>query len=274
MNPWLETLFVSLLAVLGIVMGRGFSRLKRPYWPLGCLIPLALILSLILARYCGNLTSSPAMYWLLTGRVKFVIVCLAATVGLATPITHLRHKWEKVIVSVLMVAVVCFSILPFLCPALLRSRLSNLRTRFDCDGICVQTTSYTCGPAAAVTALGQLGLSANEGEIAVLSRTTPVTGTLPISLCSALQRRYGDDGLRCRYRQFESFDQLKDAGVTLAVVRDALMLDHCITVLEVTSGSITVADPVLGKRVMSRERFEDVWRFAGIVLTRDAEQHI
>jgi predicted double-glycine peptidase len=51
--------------------------------------------------------------------------------------------------------------LPFLVPALIKERLSNLTTRLDSNGICYQSTDYTCGPAAAVTALRRLGLQAD-----------------------------------------------------------------------------------------------------------------
>jgi hypothetical protein len=88
--------------------------------------------------------------------------------------------------------------MPFLMPALMKDHLSNLQTKFDKNGICRQTTDYTCGPAAAVTALGKLGLRATEGELAVLSYSSPVTGTLPSCLSSALQDRFGAEGLSCR----------------------------------------------------------------------------
>jgi len=145
---------------------------------------------------------------------------------------------------------------------------------FDNNGVCRQTTNYTCGPAAAVTALGKLGLRADEGELAVLSYSSPVIGTLPACLTSALQDRYSADGLRCQYRRFESIDQLRNAGVTLAVVRDAFLLDHCIAVLDVSDDAVIVADPVTGRRLIPYEQFEKIWRFCGIVLQRNLTQRI
>ena len=40
MSPWLETLGVAGLGGLGVLAGYWFSRLRRPYWVLGYLIPL------------------------------------------------------------------------------------------------------------------------------------------------------------------------------------------------------------------------------------------
>jgi predicted double-glycine peptidase len=170
----------------------------------------------------------------------------------------------------MVVVVGWFSVTPFLVPALIKDNLSNLTTTVNSNGICFQSTDYTCGPAAAVTALRQLGLSANEGEIAVLSYSSPVSGTLPTCLSTALQRRYGTEGLKCKYRYFDSINQLKDAGITLAVVKDGLINNHCVTILGVTDYIITIADPVVGRRLMSYEQFEKVWRFSGIVLKRDS----
>ncbi len=195
--------------------------------------------------------------------------------GLTVPLSRLPRKCERILVCILMAVVVTWvSVLPFLVPALIKNHLSNIKTRLNSSGICFQTTDYTCGPAAAVTALGRLGLSAHEGEIAVLSHTSPIAGTLPTCLSSALQRRYGPVGLKCRYRRFDSIEQLRNAGLTLAMVRDAFLLDHCLAVLEVSDHTITVADPVAGTKLMSHEQFEKIWRFSGIVLERDQTQSI
>jgi hypothetical protein len=275
MNPWVETTGVVLVALLGIFLGRLFSRVRRPYWVLGYFLPSILIAMLALARFHHGLSFVWPISWVATGRVRFVILSLAVSMGMTVPLSRLPYKCEKLIVCILMaVFVTWFSVLPFLVPALIKDDLSNLRTKFDSNGVCRQTTDYTCGPAAAVTALGKLGLTAEEGELAVLSYSSPVTGTLPACLSSALQTRYSADGLRCRYRRFDSIDQLRNAGVTLAVVRDAFLLDHCLAVLDVSDDAVTVADPVTGTRLMPHRQFEKIWRFSGIVLVRDSVRRI
>ena len=275
MNPWLETIGVVLVALLGVFLGRFFSRFRKAYWTIGYFLPLLLIAILVIVKCNNSLAFLPSMAWLMAGRAKFVILSLVVTMGLITPLSRLPRKREKLIICVLMtVVLIWFSVLPFLVPALIKGRLTNLKTRVDSNGICFQTTSYTCGPAAAVTALRKLGLPAQEGEIAVLSRTSPIAGTLPGCLQTALQNRYGADGLVCRYRRFDSIGQLKHAGVTLAVIRDVFMSDHCVAVLEVSDGMVTVADPIMGKKSLSHKQFEKIWRFSGIVLNRDSAQSI
>ena len=275
MNPWLETTGVILIAVFGVLAGRACSRFRKPWWVLGYILPLVLIAMLAMLRFNNRLYFVSPFSWIATGRVRYVVLSLAVSMGLTVPLSRLPYKFEKLIVCLLMAGFVSwFSVLPFLVPALIKGRLSNLQTKFDKNGNCRQTTDYTCGPAAAVTALGKLGLRADEGELAVLSYSSPMTGTLPACLSSALQDRYSAEGLSCRYRRFDSVAQLKNAGITLALVREAFMMDHCLAVLEVSDNAITVADPVTGTRMMPYEQFEKIWRFSGIVLRRDTLQSI
>jgi len=275
MNPWFETSGVILIAIFGIFAGRIFSGFRKPYWILGYILPAVLIAMLALVRFNGVFYFVAPFSWIVAGRVRFVVLSLAVSMGLTVPLSRLPHKFEKLIVCIMMAMFVFwFSVLPFLVPALIKDSLSNLQTQYDSNGICLQTTYYTCGPAAAVTALGKLGLAAEEGEIAVLSYSNPVIGTLPACLSSALQDRYGNEGLSCRYRRFDSIDQLRKAGITLAVVRNAFLLDHCIAVLKVSDDVITVADPVMGERLIPYKQFEKIWRFSGIVLQRDAVHSI
>jgi len=267
MDPWLETIGVVLVAVLGVFLGRVFSRFHKPYWILGYFLSFLLIAVLIISRYVDFIP-----FWapLTAGRAKFVILSLAIPMGLITLLSHLRRKSERFIVCTLAAVLVAgFTVSPFLLGALAREHLRNLETNITPDGICFQTSDYTCGPAAAVTALGKLGLQASEAELAVLSHSTPIVGTLPWSLCTALQDRYSPDGLKCRYQRFDSAVQLKNAGVTLAVVKDGFLRDHCVAVIEVSDQTMLIADPVWGKKVMSYEQFEKIWRFSGIVLNRD-----
>jgi hypothetical protein len=275
MNPWLETAGVVLVALLGIVLGRVFSGFRKPYWTLGYFFASVVIGMLIITRFANSLTFMAPLFWVTTSRAKFVFLSLAVTMGLTTPLSRLSSKRERFMVCALMTLVVAwFSVLPFLVPALIQGRLSNLETRVDTNGICYQTTAYTCGPAAAVTALRKLGFEADEGEIAVLSHTSPVAGTLPRCLYKALQNRYGTDGLRCRFRHFTSLGQLKGPAVTLAVLKDSFFSDHCVAVLKVLDRMVVIADPVLGRQLMSHEDFEKAWRFSGIVLERDRAQNI
>lgn len=62
---------------------------------------------------------------------------------------RLRFRLLLVFAVVLMVH---SSVMPFVMPLLIRGRLQRLQTEIDSQGVCLQTTGFTCGPAATVTA--------------------------------------------------------------------------------------------------------------------------
>ncbi|MBN2457477.1 MAG: hypothetical protein JXB29_13245 [Sedimentisphaerales bacterium] len=275
MVPWFETVGVVIVIVSGVFFGRYLSRFREPYWVLGYLLSFSLIAMLITIRFTGSLGFVPPLYWVAAGRAKFVVLAVAVTVGFTATLSRLSRKRERVLICFLMaVVVIWFSVLPILLPALRANYHSKLQTKFDSQGNCYQMTDYTCAPAAAVTALRQLGLPGEEGEIAILSHTSPVVGTLPWCLYTALQERYSEKGLKCRYCRFDSIDQLRNAGITLVVLREKFLLNHCVAVLVVSDKSIIIADPVFGRMSMTHEQFEKVWQFTGIVLKRDPVQNI
>src|SRR5436309_1325824 len=83
-----------------------------------------------------------------------------------------------------------------------------------------------------------LGLIAEEGELAILARTSSLTGTEPDVLAKVLQKRYSADGLIAEYRAFKDIEDLRKAGLTVAVVEFNSMLDHCVTVLGVEDNQV------------------------------------
>ncbi len=275
MNPWLETLCVVMVALGGIWLGKKASRLPSPLWAYALALPIGLLGLLIVASSTSLLNLTRPLFFITAGRTKYVILSFAITFGLATPLSRLPYKVERAAVWVLMLLFVTgFSVLPFLMPALIRDNLAGIETKVDANGICYQTTSYTCGPAAAVTALRKLGFPAQEGEIAVLARTNPLTGTLLWTLYSALKQRYADQGLQCRFRTFDSIAQLKGAGITLVSIREATLLDHCVAVLDVSDTLVTIADPVTGIEVLSHGQFERKWHSCGIVISRNTPRSL
>src|ERR1043166_9142035 len=81
-NPWLESAAVTLLAVAGVLLGRWFSRLRQPYWPLGYFIPLALALLYGAAMRHPALALVAPVSWMMMGRNKFAVIGFVATMVL------------------------------------------------------------------------------------------------------------------------------------------------------------------------------------------------
>ena len=268
-NPWFETVCVALLAVCGVLLGRWLSRFPKQYWTLGYFMPLALLVLIVIIGKKPSLMFVAPTSWLSRGRTPFAVIGFIATLILTTPLPRLTNLRSRILVNFLMSWMVAeVSLWPFLAPAFNHSYLSSLKTNVDGDGICRQSNEYNCGPAAAVTALRRLGFAAEEGEIAIQARTSSATGTPPDMLARALQKAYGNLGLVCEYRLFTNLSELKSAGLTLAVIKYGFLVDHYVVVLEVVGDTMIIADPLCGKRSLSRQEFREKWRSLGIVMKR------
>lgn len=280
MIPWIETMGVLFLAAAGLGIGHWCSRLPKLYWLLGYVIPLLLIALIGLTRRNSVWEFVPPMSLLVTGRTEFALAGFITALVLTTPLSRLSHARSRIWVMAFMGLVVFFSsVWPFLAPAFNRKQLQSLNTVLDRDGICRQSNEYSCGPAAAVTALRRLGFDAEEGEIAILAHTSTAIGTPPDLLCAALKKRYEGEGLNCEYRHFKCISELAADGVlphgvpvhgplTLALIKFSFLVDHYVVILEVTGEHIIVGDPFHGKVKYSHDQFRRKWRNSGVILKR------
>ena len=269
MDPLLETSAMVSLAAAGFWLGRASSRLPGRWWASGYLLAAAFVAMYALARANSALEFLPPFSWLLAGRRELALGGFLTTLILSTPLSRLRGPRERRAVLAFMALIVFFgTVRPFFAPALNHRALSTMETRMDANGICLQNTDYTCGPAAAVTHLRRLGIPATEGELAILAHTSKALGTPPDVMAAALGKRYAGEGLHAEYRRFRSIDDLQGAGAVLAVVRYGLLVDHYVAILEVNDREVVIGDPLVGKQTCTREEFAKRWRFTGVVLRR------
>lgn len=200
----------------------------------------------------------------MAGRIEFAMLAIICTLLLTTPQRRLPRKRDRTCLSILIVLfVIDLSVLPFLAPALNYRQLAGLKTTVNYEGVCLQSNGYTCGPAAAVTALHAIGIEAEEGELAILAYTTRFAGTQPDVLCHAIRKRYG---VTCRQAYFREVAELCDVVPVIATVKFAFLIDHFVTVLEVADSTIAIGDPLVGRVEMTHEEFASRWRRCGIIL--------
>lgn len=261
----IETVGIIVLALFGAFSGTLFGKRKAPWWLLGYILPLIIVTSIALARLVPKLEFMPFFQRLMAGRMEFAMLGFAVPMLFGALIGKLRRKSERILVWVLVfVAVVISSVLPFLLPVFYRTSLKNIDTIIDPDGVCIQSNSYNCGPASAVTALYSRGVETDEGDLAILAYTTPVTGTASDILCDAINKGFSKDGVHAKYRMFENVEELDGLEPVVAVIRYSLLVDHFITVLDVTDSEVIIGDPLIGKCSLSIEDFYLKWRRTGI----------
>lgn len=245
------------------------ARLPVPFWWLAYLMPLLVVIGYGVFVRRPDWALHPVWAWILIGRWRYPLVG-AAVVGLLTTLAvKLPKASDRRALSVLaLVAVVYVTFWPILASAFNRDYLRNLPTQIDSRGICRQHTDYTCGPAAAVTALLRLGIRADEGDLAIQAHTSTATGTPADVLAITLNQRFGSKGLLARLRRFDSLDELRRAGLTLVVLKYGLLVDHWMCVFEVTPDAVLVGDPISGLGRLSHEEFLRRFRRIGVVVSR------
>ncbi|MBN1975479.1 MAG: hypothetical protein JW787_17715 [Sedimentisphaerales bacterium] len=188
----------------------------------------------------------------------------------ALSVWAIKRKWHFLLIisAVPAVSVSLYLCITYFGPSIwIRHEIKNLHTAFSKDGICKQTTGFTCGPAAAVTVLRQLGIEAQESELAIMSKCTPKKGgTTNELLTSAIKKLYGKKGIECSIIHFDSIEQLKDICPVITVIKLSSAVDHYTVVLEVTADKVIAGDPIGGKKEWAYEDFTKRCYPAGIVI--------
>jgi hypothetical protein len=140
-------------------------------------------------------------------------------------------------------------------------RWDEFRDRWS-DGVCLQTSESSCGPACASTILRQLGKPANEKEIAHDSFTSR-SGTENWYLARSLRQR----GLSVRFC-LERDPNARWPVPAIAGVRlfSAGGAGHFISILSMSDGRFIIGDPLEGKLVLSKSELLAKYGFTGFFM--------
>ena len=257
----------AVLALAGGLTGGYCST--RKYWGVCFGISFCALLAFVLFHRFPSLYDAVPYASFFKGRSVFFAFSVLIPLVFGLLIPRLAARRQRRMVWVLAaVATGYFGILPFAETAWVRPRLSRLETWRE-DGVCLQTTDFTCGAAAAVTALARLGVEAEESALAIASFTTPSRGTSDAQLANAIESLFADQGVVCRVVRFSSVAQMRDCCPVIATVRHTFMVDHYVTVLSVEDAMVVVGDPLRGLERLSFAEFGTKWRRGGIVVRRE-----
>ena len=178
-----------------------------------------------------------------------------------------RSSTRILVVVLAVVVVMSYSNLPFLSPALIRDHPLSLKTQIDSDGICLQSTPSTCGPAAAATALGVLDTPSRKDNSRL--PLMPVLSWEPrrmfsLNRCSGSFRKKGACGIQ------GIFKDRGDSALRLLPGRRQTQLSSQSLCHRAGNSEkrAVVGDPLQGRIVLNREEFADRWRFTGIELKK------
>jgi len=144
-----------------------------------------------------------------------------------------------------------------------------LPSRFS-EGVCLQTTGYTCAAASAATLLHAMGIESSEDEMARLASAHPKMGTSCYLAALALQRKLDEAGGSGRAVVVAPGTDGLDAlpAPFLAAMQYSPFLNHMVCVLRVSGARILVGDPIGGLSEWPRKEFERRWRGVAVVVER------
>ncbi|MBM4241045.1 MAG: C39 family peptidase [Euryarchaeota archaeon] len=134
----------------------------------------------------------------------------------------------------------------------------DITPEINSTGIVMQTTNYTCGPAALVTVLNNMGINATEQELMNLAGTDE-NGTTMYGLAEAAKAK----GLKAVGMKL-SINDLKPNNIVFITVDGG---PHYSVVKEITENRVRLADPSLGNIEMSKEKFAEVYSGNALVIS-------
>lgn len=248
------------------IAGTYFS--KKKYWMGVFGIAFVFFLAILCINRIPSLHYHLPVSWFFKGHRESLMFSILLPVMFGTLIPQLKAPRQRLMVwGLAVVGTGYVGIVPVVEGIVVRTQLEGLETWRE-DGICLQTTGFTCGPASAVTALECHGIKAEESELAIAAYTTPSWGTSNRDLADAIEKLYGRQGIRCRIERFDSIEQLRGICPVIATVEYRFMVDHYITVLDIEDDVVLVGDPLKGQDRLSYEAFEEKWRRVGIIVKR------
>ena len=254
---WLESAGIVLLL---LATALALPRLARQRgWGIIWMLSLIMLALLGWLRRHPDWEMSPAFHWLTAGRTEYVLYGPLALLLLGLPGVQVPRRATRLAVMALSL-VVCleYCLGPFLGPIV----GAPAEAVVDPDGICIQTDSYSCGPAASLTALHRLGIQADFMTLARAAHTSQAIGTPPDLLCAALEKLYP---VRAVYVHLDRLDDLPP-GQAVLVLQLGLFVDHYVALLERSDGEIWIGDPMAGKVRLTRADFESRWRHTALLI--------
>jgi len=130
------------------------------------------------------------------------------------------------------------------------------------DGVCIQTSGYTCGASSMVTILKNMNIDATEGEMAKFSGTIPFKGVSNFQTAAGMNRKFRKEALPYNMvlKTYSDKELIKIQTPFLVTIKHAFFCDHMVCVLKIQNDEVILGDPLTGKRSISTEAFLDLWK--------------
>jgi predicted double-glycine peptidase len=246
-----------ILYYLGQHLARRVTRTGYR-WLLGCLFFLLCLPGLSFILYYAHIFGEPL--WYIQFRSLDYIEVLSAMWGLffgfvfnGKPTNkYLRLQWP--VFSLILIFIPFAK--SYLMPPVLTG--SAMKDEWN-DGICIQTTGSTCGPAAMATILTYSGIPTKERDVASGSYTS--AGSTEIWYIIRYARHHG---MQARLMVDKDLANIP-APAILGTVSGKF--GHFITLLEKSDGGFIIGDSMYGRKEFSQNEFKKRYGFNGFAVS-------
>ena len=236
------------------------ARRSRPLatWLVGIMIPL-IVAKVVLALVPAGEARFLPWNWYAVVQHWWYLFPAMLVLGSAIVIFY-RSMWKR---DALLIVAACLLIQCGII-AVLMSRPHQLTGQVNADGICHQTSGYSCSAASAVNLLHGYGVAATENEMAELCVTmagnSRWTGTSDAGLMRGLRLKMKGRGTpRITLPVYEQIPT-----PSLVAIQLNPQLSHSIMVTAVAPDHVKVVDPLYGGGTIPRAQFERAWKRSAI----------
>lgn len=249
-----------LLAGSAFFLGLRLSRLPASKASLLALLAFALMLAFPLMRVWPVFSLSllgPAFATL----TEFTGMAMPAALlfGIATPRLP-RPADRKAVYALIVIAGVYFIKAGWWMLSPGTGDLGPTKWKGD---VCLQTTDSTCVAASMVTLLKSRGVESTETEMAALGFVEPGGGTTDTRAAWALERKLaavGRTDLRVRYEHMTLEQLIATPKPCMVALQWGFFMSHMVCVMDANDTTITLGDPLSGRRVLRVQEFVKEWK--------------
>jgi peptidase C39-like protein len=124
---------------------------------------------------------------------------------------------------------------------------TDLDTKGKDAGICLQTTSYSCGAASAVNFLRRFGIPATEKEMARSSGTIPLRGVTMAGAWWGVEKKLHGTRLRAELIRPSIDDLRARSAPCMLAIKLSFFLNHMVVLVGFNGDGALVIDPLKGQ---------------------------
>lgn len=252
---WVVPVLLALLLLGCFALGVWLGRRPKRTVLVATSICLALILPKVVFRYFPSVEFSlfPIGAY---SYVRWWWGYLPTFVALGIGVVQMTAAWRRMAVEVF--AGLLFVLVGSWLAEHAGADPSALAGRPDKDKVCMQTSTYSCGAAAASTLLAQMGIDSDEGEMAELCGTSAGWGTDEFQVARGLNEKLHAPRAVIESSDWEALVSLKTPA--MATMKLTFLVDHWVVVLHAAEDGVRVADPLHGLGTMTKDEFLGRWR--------------